>query len=111
MSEAASMHPSSWFLGLSICTTCALRHTRDVFSLQIVFELADLLAALDPAFVVSRAALVGQLVQCEPVGRMVVTELDITTHRLHEMARWHVLAQVLVELELLASLRVNEWSD
>jgi hypothetical protein len=103
------LSPSSLFAGLGL--NLGLRQARDVFTLQVVLELADQLATLNPAFTVSLTALFSQLVQCRPIGCMIVAELDITTHRLHKMARRDVLTQVLIELELLSSIRVNQGCD
>ena len=104
------MHSNSrLFAGLGI--NLGLRQAGNVRTLQVVLELADLLAALNPAFTVSLTSLISQLVQGGPVRRMVVAEFDITAHRLHKMARWDMLTQVLIELELLSSIGVNQRSD
>lgn len=100
---------SSLFAGLGL--NLGLRQARDVLALQVVLELADLLTTLNPAFTVSLTSLVSQLVQSRPVGCMVVAEFDITTHSLHELARWDVLTEVLIELELLSSIGVNQGCD
>lgn len=98
-------------LRLFTCGSLGLGHARDVFSLEVVLELADLLATLDPALANQLTTLFGQLIQSGPVDRVVVAELNITTHRLHELAGRNMLAQVLVELQLLTSLGVNEGCD
>lgn len=98
-------------LRLFACGSLALGHARDVLSLEVVLELADLLATLDPALSNQLTALFGQFVQSGPVDGVVVAELNVTTHRLHELAGRNMLAQVLVELQLLTSLGVDERCD
>ena len=103
------LSPSSLFAGLGL--NLSLRQARNVLALQVVLKLADLLTTLNPAFTVSLTSLVSQLVQSRPVGCMVVAEFDITTHSLHKLARGDVLTQVRIELELLASIGVNQGCD
>ena len=103
------LFPSSLFAGLGL--KFGLGQVGNVLALQVVLKLADLLATLNPAFTVRLTALFSQLVQSMPVGCMVVAEFDITTHGLHKLARRDVLTQVLVELELLSSIRVNQGCD
>lgn len=88
-----------------------LGHTRDVLALQVVLDFANLLATLDPAVAVSFVTLPRQSVQGGPVNGVVIAEFHITTARLHQMAGRHMLTQILVELELLPSLRVNKGRD
>lgn len=95
----------------SLSLKLGLRQVGNVLALQVVLKLADLLATLNPAFAVRLTSLVSQLVQSGPVGCMVVAEFDITTHRLHKLARRDVLTQVLIEPELLVSVRINKGCD
>lgn len=88
-----------------------LGHARDVLALEVVLKLADLLAALDPALTNHFASLFSQFVQSGPVDGVVVAELNVTTHRLHELTGRNMLAQVLIEFQLLTSLGVNEGRD
>ena len=88
-----------------------LRQAVSGTALQVVLKLADPLACLDPAFPVLLLALLCQLVQRWPVERMVVSELNIASHGLHQMARRHMLAEIFVELHLLASDGIDEWGD
>lgn len=103
------LSPSSLFTSLGLNPD--LRQAGNILALQVVLELADLLTTLNPALTVSLTSLVSQLVQSRPVGCMVVAEFDITTHSLHELARWDVLTEVLIELELLSSIGVNQGCD
>lgn len=88
-----------------------LSYTRDVLALQVVLDLADLLATLDPAIAVGLVTLLRQLVQGGPVDGVIIAKFHITADRLHQMAGRHMLTQVLIELEFLPSLRVNKGCD
>lgn len=88
-----------------------LRQAVSGTALQIVLKLTNPLACLDPAFPVFLLALLCQFVQCRPVERMVISELNIASHGLHQMARRYVLTEIFIELHLLASDGIDEWGD
>lgn len=98
-------------LSLPVRGTPSLGHARDILALEVILKFADLLATLDPALTVCLASLLSQLIQCRPVSRVVIAELNITADRLHKMTRRNMLAQILVEFELLPGLRVDEGCD
>lgn len=73
--------------------------------------LSNEFASLDPTLAVCLLALFSQLVQSRPVERMVIAELNIPSHGLHQMAGGYVQTEILVELHLLASDGVDKRSD
>ena len=85
--------------------------TRTITGLQVLFILADVLPALDPAMTVFGSPLFGQAVQSRPVRGMIVFEFHIAAHGSHKLASGHMLAQVFVEFEFLPGLRVDERGD
>lgn len=88
-----------------------LRQAVSGTALQVVLKLANPLSGLNPAFPVFLLSLLGQFVQCWPVQRMVVPELDIASHGLHQMARRDMLTEIFIELHLLASDGIDERGD
>lgn len=97
--------------GLFFRATFSLRQTGTVTTLQIVLVFANPLASLDPAFAVFLLSLLRQLVQGRPVQRMVISELDVASHGFHQMARRHMLTEILVELHLVPGDRIDERGD
>lgn len=92
-------------------TIGSLRDRWDVFALQVIFDLANLFASLDPSFTVGLTTLISQLVQGWPIGGVVIFELDITSNRFQQLAWGDMLSQILVELELLPGQWVNKRRD
>lgn len=100
------------FAGRSLCLSVgSLRGRGYVLALQVVLNLTNLLATLDPPFAVSLAALISQLVQSGPVGRVIIFELNIASNRLQQLTGRNMLPQILVELELLTSQWVDKRCD
>ena len=109
--EDEGRQPCQSRFGLSVRITLVLRPAGLVTPLEIVLILSNPLAALNPARTIRLLALFGQLVQSWPVACMVISELDVTSHGLHQMVRGNVLAEILVELHFFAGDGVDERSD
>lgn len=86
--------------------------SRGLSARKVVLVLADELAARLPALQLGSPPLLAQLQQRRPVDRVVVLELELAVAELGgELLLGHVLAHVLVELELLARQGVDEGGD
>lgn len=57
-----------------------LRNRGYVLALEVILDLANLLATLDPPLPVSCSPVISQLVQRGPVACVIIFEFDITTN-------------------------------
>lgn len=78
-------------LSLLVYSTPNMSHARYFFTLQIIFELANLLAPTDPALAVCLTTLFSQLDQRWPIYGVIIAELNLATHGFHELTRRNVL--------------------
>jgi hypothetical protein len=76
-----------------------------------VLKLSYTFASLDPTLSVLVPPLISQLIQSRPVNGMIISEFHITTYGFHQVAGWHMLPKIFVELQLLPSQWVDKRSD
>ncbi len=100
-------------LGLGRCNSDALDLSKAllVSSLEIGFQFADPLPPSDPPLSISCFSLVRDVIHRRPIRSVIVMEIHLAAIRRHQLGRWDVLAEVFVELQLLAREGVDEGRD
>ena len=92
-------------------TALDLSQTLLVPSFKVALAFADPLPTANPPLPIRRPPLIRDLIQCRPIRRMIVLEVHLAAIRAHQLGRRDVLAEVLVEFQLLARERVDEGRD